>query len=383
MVGHDRQVLHVLGRMQPGGAEMRTLEIMQRLCPEYPADVCALSGLPGTLDFRVRELGGRVVPLALGVDFPRRFVHLLRNGGYHVVHSHVLYTSGLILALAAWAGVPVRVAHFRATHDGRPSTVRRRAQRLVLRSLIDRYATDIVGCGEGAMDAVWRTGWRGDPRCRIIYNSVDPARFDQPIARERVRAELGIPVTAPLFVHVGNAVAEKNHRRLIEIFAAIRAIAPASWLILAGTGTNSPDGVTARRSRELGVGDRVVGLGLRHDVPSLLKAADALLLPSTAEGLPGIVLEACAAGLPVLATDLPGVREVAARLRLVNYLPLSESNEQWAAVAVTLPSRAEQIKLRDTAAEAFRASVFHVDRAVEAYRALWRREAPVNAVASC
>jgi glycosyltransferase involved in cell wall biosynthesis len=368
------RVLQVFGRMQPGGAEMRTLEVLDRLCPaECRVDVCALSGRTGLLDGRIRALGGDVVPLRLDPMFPRRFLRLLRRERYEVVHSHVLHTSGLILALAARAGVPRRVAHFRAMHDGQRSTVGRRAYRALMRSLIDRYATDIVGCGEGAMDAMWRSGWRTDLRCQVIYNAVDLARFEAAHVRDDVRSDLGIPLDSCVYLHVGNETREKNHTRLLGIFAAIRDVDKSARLVLAGAGTNDSAGATARAARAHDIEDGVLALGVRHDVPRLLAAADALLLPSTAEGLPGVVLEACAAGVPVLASDLPGVREVAARLVLVRTLPLTAPNTEWAAAAMALPAEAERIRLRQTAADALRGSVFHVDRAVEAHRALWRR----------
>jgi glycosyltransferase involved in cell wall biosynthesis len=238
---------------------------------------------------------------------------------------------------------------------------------------VDRYATHIVGCGEGAMDAAWRSDWRHDPRCRVIYNSVDPARFADDVDRDGVRRDLGVPAAARLFLHVGNLVAPKNHPRLIEIFAAIHRVDPGAWLVLAGAGTNEPGGEVARQAARLGVSRWVLALGRRSDVPRLIEAADVLLLPSVLEGLPGVVLEACAVGVPVLATDLPGVREVAARLSLVRCLGLSASDQRWAQEALSLPREAERLQLREAAAEAFRASVFHIDQAVDAHRELWTR----------
>ena len=96
-----------------------------------------------------------------------------------------------------------------------------------------------------------------------------------------------------------------------------------------------------------------------------------------------VVLEACAAGVPVLATDLGGVREIAARLPLVRYLPLTKSTAEWAAVAVQLPSEAARIQIRDASADIFRTSVFHADRFVEAHRQLWSRRAGRTQVVAC
>lgn len=366
------RVLHIVGRMQPGGAEMRLLEIMRGLCPsEFQVDVCALSGLEGSLDTQVRACGGTVVPVGLNLLFPLRFIHLLRRERYSVVHSHVLHATGGILALAAAAGVPVRIAHFHAMGDGHSSTRRRRLQRKLMRQLIDRYATDIIGCGEGAMNAIWRADWQSDPRCRVVYDAVDPTRFMLTADRHRIRADLGVPQAGRVFLHIGNEVAEKNHGRLIAIFAQITKLDPSARLVLIGAGTDNPEGISARAIHNFAIRDRVRALGVRDDVPLLLAAADALLLPSIREGLPGVVLEACVSGAPVLATDLPGVREIASRLPLVRYLPLTADDAAWAAAALALPDRTTDIGLQGPAAETFRASVFHIDRAVEAHRVLW------------
>ena len=366
------RVLHVMGHMQRGGAEMRLLEVMRHLCPsEFHADVCALSGLPGRLDDDVRACGGAVIPLKLNASFPRRFIRLLRKQRYDVVHSHVLHTSGAILFLAAAAGAPVRIAHLRAMDDGHTSTWRRRMQRNLMLHFIDRYATHIAACGEGAMNAIWRPGWQSDARCQIVYNSVDPTRFEVPPDSSRVRESLGLSRGSHVFLHVGNEVAEKNHRRLLAIFAEIAKTDASSRLVLVGAGTDNPQGISGRAIADLSLRDKVVSLGVRDDVPQLLKASDALLLPSRREGLPGIVLEACVVGIPVVATDLPGVREIASRLALVRCLPLSTPDCEWAATALAMPEEARRIGLRAKAADAFRASVFHIDRAVEAHRRLW------------
>jgi glycosyltransferase involved in cell wall biosynthesis len=170
---------------------------------------------------------------------------------------------------------------------------------------------------------------------------------------------------------VGRLAPAKNHGRLLEIFAAIRNGSPSSWLLVVGEGTDNPEGEVVRAVGRLGIEDRVLFLGFRTDVPRLLKASDALLLPSRWEGLPGVVLEACAAGLPVLATDLPGVREIASRLEGVRSLPLSASDAQWAAAAEQVVTDARRRRPGGKALEAFRASVFHIDHAVQAHCELW------------
>jgi glycosyltransferase involved in cell wall biosynthesis len=365
-------VLHVLGRMELGGAELRLVEVLEHLSPEeFRVDVCALSGLPGSLDARVEARGGAVVPLKLDLAFPLRFLRLLRHRQYDVVHAHVLHTSGPILALAALAGVRSRVAHFQSMRDEKAATLSRRIQTHIKMGLIDRCATDIIACSEGSMDAVWHPGWRDDPRCQVIYDGVATDRFEVPVRPDDVRTELGVPESARLFLHIGYTAVEKNHPRLLGIFAAIVQRDPSATLVLAGDGTDAPDGVVAEHVRALGLAHRVIALGVRRDVPRLLKAADVVLFPSLREGLPGVVLEATLSGVPVLATDLPGVREIAERLPGVFYLRLTESDAAWADLALRLPGEAARLRLGDGPVERFRPTVFHIDRAADAHRTLW------------
>jgi glycosyltransferase involved in cell wall biosynthesis len=361
--------------MQQGGIEVRLLDVMRRLRPnQFHVDVCALSGLHGSLDSEVQRLGGEVIRLPVkSLGFGRRFTRLLRENGYQVVHANVHHTSGMILGLARKAGVPVRIVNFHSVGDGRTSTWARRVQRRAMRHLIDRYSTDIVGCCETVLAESWGERWQSDSRCRAIYYGADGSAFEPRGNRLLVRDELGIPSEAPVFLHLGRSSPEKNHRRLLAIFARIRSLLPSAWLVLAGTGTADPEGEIAAAIRDLGLRDRTIALGARTDVPRLLEAADVLLLPSIFEGLPNAVLEACAAGVPVLATDLGGVREIASRLALVRYLPLSVSDDAWAAAASALPGEAQRVRLRETAAETFRASVFHLDRSTEAHCLLWSR----------
>jgi len=358
--------------MEVGGAELRLVEVLEHLPPgAFVVDVCALSGLSGSLDARVAGSGGTVFPMRLDVAFPVRFLRLLRAGRYDIVHSHVLHTSGPILALAAMAGVPVRVAHFQSMRDSKPATVSRVLQQWVKKHLIHRYATEIVACSVGSMDAVWERGWRGDPRCRVIYDGVATTRFESAVDVAAVRAELGVNGPGPVLLHIGNDAEEKNHARLLRMFATIHQRVPSAWLVIVGDGTERPDGVVMENVRALGLEGCTRVLGIRFDVPRLLPAADVLLLPSLREGLPGVVLEATVVGVPVLATDLPGVREIADRLPGVFYLPLSAGDDEWANLALSLPAEAARLRLGEAPVERFRPTVFHIERAADAHRELY------------
>jgi glycosyltransferase involved in cell wall biosynthesis len=370
------RILHVFGRMHRGGAELRTLDLMRAIDRRrFQLHFCTLSGTAGSLAGEIRALGGDVHPVALGLSFPLRFHRLLRAQRFDVVHSHVHYASGLVLALARLRGVPVRVAHFRNTHDGKPDDWRYGMQRRLLRGLIDAHATHILAVCEGAMRVAWGPEWARDPRCQVIYNGLDLAPFAGAPARAAVRGELGFPADCPLYIHVGRLTRQKNQLRTVAIFARIRARTPEARLLLVGHGDGALEARLRERVADASLQGSVLFVGERADVPRLLRASDVLLFPSLWEGLPGVVLEACAAGIPVLASDLPGVLEIAAHFASVRALPLDVPDETWAHEAVRLAADRRAVVDDTGPRERFAASVFDLRRCAEAMGHVWRGQA--------
>ena len=369
----QRKVLHVLGRMNRGGAELRTFDVSRAVDPrQFCVDFCALSGLPGELDEDIAAYGGQVHLASLNPSFPLRFPSLLRREGYHVVHSHVHYFSGAILRLAARAGVPVRIAHFRSTSDGREDSWVRRAQRHLARNWIDRYATRILAVSEAAMASAWGADWHSDPRCTVLYNGLNPAPFWATYDRDEVLREFGWPCESRLWIHVGNLREAKNHAKLLSVFSLLADADVRARLLLVGQADTPLGTFLGRRIDDLGLRDKIVMCGIRTDVPRLLSAADGMIFPSLREGLPGAVLEACAAGVPVLASDLPGIMEIARHFPSVECLPSSASDEQWAQRAGLLPERRlRTVAAAETARAAFAQSPFGIQTCVGLHGQIW------------
>jgi len=371
------RILHVFSRMARGGAELRTLEILRHLDRRrFRSHVCSLSGRAGELDDEVRSLGGEVHLMRRGFGFPARFRRLLRAHRFDVVHTHVLNYAGLVLWLAAQCGVPIRAALFHSTCDGKPSGFARRIYRRLMCCWIDRYATSIQAVSRSAMESVWGPHWQSDPRCEVIYDGLEPAPFEAETDGEAVRREFGLPADGPLCVHVGRMARPKNHPRLLSIFAELSRRRPDAALLLVGRGGNGIERELRRRVDALGVADRVVFCGQRGDVPRLIRSADVLLLPSLWEGLPGVVLEACAAGTRVLASDLPSVREIAEQLPHVRYLPLEADDAHWAAAVAEILQQQPSRRQRRETGRSFRSSVFAIDHCLRRHCRIWQGTAP-------
>jgi glycosyltransferase involved in cell wall biosynthesis len=323
---------------------MRTLEIVRQTSrKELTSDFCTLSGLEGRLDPAFHALGCQVLRCPLGWRFPREFKRIVKSGRYDVVHSHVHYFSGYVLRLAAMAGVRTRVAHFRNTYDGKPATGLRYARNIMFRHWIDRHATHIVAVSRGVMAAAWGLDWQSDSRCEVLYNGLDIEPFKAPRDSIGVRSEFSVPASARLCIHVGRMHKQKNQERVVEIFAAMCDSADL-FLLLVGRRDERREWALRDTIRRLGLDERIRITGERSDVPRLLSASDLLIFPSLWEGLPGVVLEARAAGIPVVATDLPGVEEIAGHLDGVRTLSLTRSSQVWAEVALELLDSRTEVK---------------------------------------
>lgn len=363
------RVLHVFGSLQRGGAEIRTLEVLRRLDRDrFAFSMVSLSGQRGDLA-AIAEADGIGIELCpLGRGFGRRFSDLLRRLDVDVLHSHVHYASGYLLWLASRAGVSRRIAHFRNTSDGQGNGPRRLVQRAVMRRLIDWYATDILAVSEGTMREAWRVDFGADPRCRVIFNGLDTSRFDGDVPREPMRREFGWPDDARVFINVASFQPAKNQIRVVEVFNAIAQQNAEARLLLVGREVNGYQASVREAVKQFSLEDKVTFAGERGDVPRLLKAADVLLFPSKWEGLPGAVLESCAAGLPVLASDIPGVLEIGRHFPTVRTVSLSESDAVWAEQA-----RAAAQSPREQRRAAFEHTPFALGRAAASLHSVYER----------
>lgn len=369
----SRRILHVFGRMVQGGAELRTLDLMRTIDRRlYRFDYCALSGRKGHLEREIAALGGEVYACPLGILFPYRFRQLLRRQRFDVVHSHVHHFSGLVLRLAAQCGVPVRVAHFRSSGDGHRDTLRRRCQRRLMCHWINRYATNILAVSESAMESAWRPDWRADPRCEVIYNGLCLSDFHEACNRDGVRREFGFAPGCLLAIHVGRLVAAKNHPRLLSAFRELLRRRPEARLLVVGWDDHGGDRRVREEIERLHLQNHVVTAGARTDVPRLLQAADVLIFPSLWEGLPGVVLEACAAGTPVVGSDLPAIREIARHFPSVRCLSLDEDDLRWAQTAEAVADAARSQGFRTSVQRAFADSDFAIEQCAQRICQVWQ-----------
>jgi glycosyltransferase involved in cell wall biosynthesis len=364
--------MHVLGRLERGGVENWLRNVLRRVPRDQVAmDFLVHSDQPSAYDREVSGLGARIIPClnpqkpwVYGPGFLRA---MKEHGPYDVVHTHVEMYSGFVVALAAAAGVPVRIAHSHNTvHDLRYNpTLARRGYESLMHALLGRYATDVLACSHDAGAALFGQEWERRPGARVFRYGIDVAAFD---AAPLPRSELGFDDDDFVVAHVGSFRKQKNHPFLVEIAAQTMRLRPRSRFVLIGGGPLQKE-IEAQATRA-GVSSRILFAGERDDVARVLRSCDAFVFPSLHEGLPLSVLEAQAAGLPCLVSDRV-TREVTYVPSLARFLPIECSAEDWARSLIEF-SDATTPAARSTGAASLRQSEFDLDRnardLVELYR---------------
>ena len=344
------RILHVVGRMDRGGVETWLMHVYRRLDrSRFDFDFLVHTDRAASYDAEIRERGGRLISLPSptpGLGYARR----LRGGidtarPYDVVHSHVHHFSGVVLRAAQKAAIPVRIAHSHTDTSAVQATasVPRRAYLRLTEALIDRHATVMLAASEQAGLSLFPPRRFPRNRWQLLHYGIDLQPFATATDRDEVRAEFGLSEQQLVIGHVGNFHTAKNHEFLIEVFATVARDDPQAALLLIGDGP-----LRARIEKMVatrGLARRVVFAGARPDVARLLMGAvDIVVFPSLWEGLPMAVIEAQAAGLPVVLSDRIS-REVDVIPQLIERLHLEQSPDEWAAAC----RRFRGCSLRDSA----------------------------------
>ncbi len=325
-----RKVLHVIGSMNRGGVETWLMHVLRTIDrQEFEFHFVVQKDAKAAYDDEIRSLGAQIHP-CLGhrhpLQYGRKFKDILdRHGPFDVVHSHIYTYTGFIMRFAAESKVPIRIAHSHTAPRQKSSGFPRLAYRRLMRALIARYATNRVGVSRAAVESLF--GKRGLASAAILPYGLDFRAFLNPMDIPELKSRLGIPQNRKLVGHVGRFDPVKNHKFLIDTFAQVIANGTDAHLLLVGDGPLLP---SIRRDLEAkGLSDRCMFAGLQPNVPPFLSAMDVFVFPSLHEGIPLAVLEAQAAGVPIVASPaVPAEMDIVPNL--MQRIPLDAGAPAWA-----------------------------------------------------
>jgi glycosyltransferase involved in cell wall biosynthesis len=307
MQGRALNITYVIGGLDAGGAERQLHYLVTSLRRSTNITVVSLSMTATHLLPRFRELSDIetvVLPKARGLDVTLipRLISLFHHKRPTIVHTFLRTANYWGRVAACLARVPIVISSERNLELERGRTAN------ILDGLLSQVSDRVIVNANAVKTYLVNSEGLSPSKIEVIYNGVPILTRPSPHARTVLRSELGINDDSVAVAFIGRLFRQKNPELFIEAADLLtQKGAPCKWFII---GDGELGKLLQAEVRRRGLETVVRFLGLRNDVQALLPAMDVLALTSDWEGMPNVVLEALAAGVPVVATDVGGVSEV-------------------------------------------------------------------------
>jgi len=355
------KVLYLIDSLVPCGAEQSLVAMAPALAARgVRLDVAYLHDRPGVQE--ELEAAGATLFCLAGPGGRLGWVHrahrLCAQRGPDLIHTTLFEANVIGRLVGAARSVPVACSLVNVPY-GEEQLAGLDAWKVRLAQGVDAGSARVVARFHAITDYVALTMARRlrlhRERIDVIPRGRDPERLGvrSPQRRSAARTCLGVGPDTPLVLAAARQERQKGLDILLEAFATVRRSVPAARLVIAGRQGNQTSLLRATVDR-LELDDSVTFLGVRSDVPELLCGADVFALPSRWEGLGSVLLEAMALQAPLVASDLPPVREVLGDERCARLVPPEKPDALAQAVLALLDEpdegarRAERARTRFT-----------------------------------
>jgi glycosyltransferase involved in cell wall biosynthesis len=309
--------MHAITMLELGGAQRNTIDTVASLdrrefavalaCADDGELLSEARALAEVKLFELPHLRREVRPLA-DMRALSEFRRAIRRFRPEIVHTHSS-KAGILGRLAARReGVPIVIHSIHGFGFGPHQSAPVRFAFLAVERLAARWTTAFVAVSRRNLEEGVRLGLFPASSGRLIRSGVDLASFAAHRGGDALRRALGIPNAAPLVVQIACFKPQKAPERFVEVATRLAPRFPTAHFLLVGDGALR--GRLERLRREAGLEGRLHLPGWRRDVPAVLDAATVVTLTSRFEGLPRVLVEALAAGVPVVAMSVDGVSEV-------------------------------------------------------------------------
>lgn len=314
-----RSIMFLINALGYGGAELQVFRLALGMKRRgWHVTFVTLIPPVGLAD-ELRAQGIEVLCLNMRRGIPNpiaalKLLRIIRSRAPQIVHSHIVHANLLVRLIRPLAKIPVLICTAHSVNEGR------RVFELAYR-YSDRLTDLTTNVSQAAVDHYVEIGAAPRHRIRFVPNGLDVSQFrSAPDTRATLRRELNVE-NKFVWLAAGRLTEAKDCPNMLRAFASLQE--ENSVLLLAGRG-NLEEEVRAL-AESLKLGERVQFLGLRTDVPALMNCADAYVMSSAWEGMPLVLQEASATGLPVVATEVGGTREVIVRDRSGFLVPRKNS----------------------------------------------------------
>jgi glycosyltransferase involved in cell wall biosynthesis len=304
--GAERQVVWLSHRLARRGHAVRLVVLLPRNEGDWPVET-------GSAKFEVTFLNIRKRPWSILRGLARGAAEI-RRFRPDLLHGHNFHGNLAVRLLGSLCGVPV-ISTIHNVYEGG-------WQRMLAYGFTDVLSKRTIAVSEAAHERYVRLRAVAARKAGVIPNGIETAKF-VPDAEQRklTRAAMGVTDKDFVWIAVGRLTPAKDYPNMLRAFALLpeacaaapsgmtaRQLTPRLWIVGYGDAAYAED--LRALARELGIEESIRWLGMRHDIPALLDAADGFVLSSAWEGMPLAMGEAMAMQKPVVATDVGGVREL-------------------------------------------------------------------------
>ena len=328
-----KRILHVVSAMNRGGAETMIMNLYRKIDRKIVQfDFLVHSDDKGHFDDEILSLGGRIIRCnSLGSIGPIKYIkevsNLIKNNGpFHVVHSHTDFQGGFVAIAAKIAGISKRICHSHNTKWLENPTLIHRLQLIVFRQIINIYATGYCACGADAAQFLFNNKNIDLGKVEYLNNGIDVDKFNINQENEYLKLKLDIKKDEIVIGHIGRFYDQKNHEFIIKIAKYMKERDYKFKIFLVGEGPKFKEIFNLVEKNNLS--SNVKFLGVREDIPNLMHVFNVFLFPSFFEGLPVVLVEAQASGLPCVISNTI-TKEVDLGLNLIHYCDLNDDIEIW------------------------------------------------------
>lgn len=391
------RVLQIIDTLGMGGAETWLMELLRfwSRTGRVQMDFLLTSGNRGLFDEEAANLGAQLFYCRYGrnrlIRFTREFRKVLREGQYNAIHDHQDYTSGwhFLMGMGQLPSVKIAHVHNPKNHitENYAVSPRRKISTAIGRRLLNSLATNVCGTSAAILrEYGFEPGRNHRPPVSVAHCGFKVNRFNgsREHDREDVRKGMDWPAEAKIVLFAGRLDRAmeyddpQNHKNSWFALNVVKLAVESDssiCMIMAGAGDEMRRQLDAV-VKGWGLSNKLRLVGVRHDLPRLMRAADVLFFPSRQEGLGMVAVEAQATGLPVLAsTGVP--QECMVIPELCQFLPLDRSLSEW---AQGLIRKLDSPKFSvESCGKAVQASLFSIENSAKTLEFVYSQFAPESA----
>ncbi len=368
------KIMYLIIGLGPGGAETNLFRILKRLDRSvFQPVVIYFLKIPGPLEDKIKALGVEVHFVGLKSMFDllaySRLYRLIKEWSPDILHTQTFVPDIAGRIIGRFLKVPVIITSIRNVYYGGFG-------RYFLFRLTEKFADRTTFVSRAAAERFVELNVLPESKVQVIHNGLSPDIYYSGLneaGKKKKRKELNLPEEGFMFLAVGSLKKQKGYEDLFKALKLMDKTNSEFYLAVVGNGYyRSEEAVHKKQVKELDLAEKIIFIGHSDHVPAYMAAADALVLSSLWEGLPGVVMEAMASELPVVATAVGGTPELVVDGETGYLVSPGKPDELGRALSRITELPEGERRAMGKAGRSRVEEYFHVDKMVEAYVELYK-----------